>query len=59
MQQDVWSNGFSKFREYYPDLDYSPAYEMYIKQPAFQQMTSRVNKISEKLTPYIERANQD
>lgn len=58
-QQEVWNNGFSKFREYYPDLDYSPAYEIYIKQPAFQQMTSRVNKISEKLTPYIERANQD
>ena len=58
-QQEVWNNGFYKFREYYPDLEYSPAYELYVKQPAFQQMTSRLNKISEKLTPYIERANED
>ena len=59
IQQEVWDAGFSKFREYHPGMEYSAAYEMYIKQPAFQQMTSRLIDINERLAPYIERFNQD
>ena len=57
IQQEVWDAGFSKFREYHPEMEYSAAYEMYIKQSAFQQMTSRLIDINERLAPYIERFN--